>query len=85
MANIDELSSAIGANKEAVEQATAGVAASMSSADELSGQFQMLGSEDKVSGVEQVKQSLEQIQQTLASASSAIEAAQAQTEALRGS
>ncbi|HEU5130420.1 MAG TPA: hypothetical protein VFU12_20745 [Glycomyces sp.] len=84
MASIDELSSAIGANKDAVEQANAGLAAAMSNADELSGQFQGLGADDKVAGVEQVRQSLEQVQQTLASARTAIEAAQAQAEALRG-
>ncbi|MCH7231835.1 hypothetical protein L0U85_13370 [Glycomyces sp. L485] len=84
MASIDELSSAISANKEAVEQANVGLAASMSSADELSGQFQGLGADDKVAGVEQVKQSMEQAQQALASAAQAVETAQAQAEALRG-
>ncbi|HLU28517.1 MAG TPA: hypothetical protein VKZ65_08770 [Glycomyces sp.] len=84
MANIDELSSAIGANKEAIEQANASVAASMSSADELSGQFQSLGSEDKVGEIEQIKQGLEQLQQTLAGLASTTESIHAQAEALRG-
>jgi len=84
MANIDELSSAIGANKEAIEQANASVAASMSSADELSGQFQSLGSEDKVGEIEQIKQGLEQLQQTLAGLVSTTESIHAQAEALRG-
>ncbi|GAB3657010.1 hypothetical protein [Glycomyces tarimensis] len=84
MANIDELSSAIGANKEAIEQANASVAASMSSADELSGQFSSLGTEDKVGQIEQIKQGLEQLQQALAGLASTTESLQAQTEALRG-
>ncbi|WP_026925347.1 hypothetical protein [Glycomyces arizonensis] len=84
MANIDELSSAIGANKEAIEQANASVAASMSSADELSGQFQSLGSEDKVGEIERIKQGLEQLQQALAGLVSNVESIHAQTEALRG-
>ncbi|WP_026930001.1 hypothetical protein [Glycomyces tenuis] len=84
MANIDELSSAIGANKEAIEQANTSVAASMSSADELSGQFQSLGSEDKVGEIEQIKQGLEQLQQALAGLVSNVESIHAQAEALRG-
>ncbi|HEU5129354.1 MAG TPA: hypothetical protein VFU12_15325 [Glycomyces sp.] len=84
MANIDELSSAIGANKESIEQANASVAASMSSADELSGQFQSLGSEDKVGEIEQIKQGLEQLQQTLTGLVSTVESIHAQAEALRG-
>lgn len=84
MANIDELSSAIGANKEAIEQANTSVAASMSNADELSGQFQSLGSEDKVGQIEQIKQGLEQLQQALAGLTSNVESVHAQVEALRG-
>lgn len=84
MASVDELSAAVAATKDAIEQNTAVVAAAMQQAEELSGQLAAMGVESKSSQAMQVKDSLEQIQAQLAGLQSAAEQIQQQAEALRG-
>lgn len=84
MASVDELSAAVAAAKDAIEQNTGIVAAAIQQAEELSGQLAAMGVESKSAQAMQVKDSLEQMQAQLAALSSAADQVQAQAEAMRG-
>ncbi|MBO3735204.1 MULTISPECIES: hypothetical protein [Glycomyces] len=84
MANIDEFSSAIAAGGEGVEQARAAIEAAKATGEELIGQFQVLGVEDKVGQAQAIKEGLEQVQGMLQAAKDSLENLQNQTQALKG-
>ncbi|MEU5155433.1 hypothetical protein [Glycomyces sp. NPDC021274] len=84
MASVDELSAAVAAARDAIEQSNAVVEGAKQQAEELSGQLAALGVEQKSGQAMQVKDSLEQMQAQVAALTSAAEQVQQQAEALRG-
>ena len=84
MANIDEFTSAIAAGGEAVEPARGVLEAAKATGEELIGQFQMVGVEDKVGHAQAIKDGLEQVQGMLQAAKDALENLQSQSQALKG-
>ena len=84
MANIDEFTSAIAAGGEGVEQARGQLEAAKTTGEELIGQFQMLGIEDKTGHAQAIKDGIEQVQGMLQAAKDALENLQNQTQALKG-
>lgn len=84
MANIDEFSSAISMVGEAITQTEASVAAAVQTGEELTGQFQMLGIEDKTAHTQAIKDGLEQVRAMLQAAKDAAENLVAQAQGLKG-
>ncbi|MEU6860357.1 hypothetical protein AB0B28_15985 [Glycomyces sp. NPDC046736] len=84
MANVDEFSNAILAVGEAISQADAAGAAAVQTGEELTGQFQMLGIEDKTAQTQAVKDGIEQVRAMLQAAKDAAENLAAQAQALKG-
>jgi hypothetical protein len=84
MANIDEFSNAIAATGEAISQTEASVAAAVQVGEELAGQFQMIGIEDKTAHTQAIKDGLEQVRAMLQAAKDATENLVAQAQGLKG-
>lgn len=83
MASIDELTAAIGAVKERIDRIGAGIARSLSLANELRDEFAGLGATDKTAAIEAAKRGLESGRSAAAALVDRAERLQKQAAALR--
>lgn len=84
MASVEELANLISGNRDAIEQAQNSIESSKAGADELMGEFQSLGVNDKSEQVSQIKTGLEELQTALQGMKDAAENLQTQTLGLSG-